>query len=68
MASTTSHTTHTICQSFRTGGIAHYRKRGSASYIMREVRSVRERERERERGEIQRERERDTERERERRK
>ena len=39
----------------------HYRKRGSASYIVREVLSVRERERERER-------ERDTERERERRK
>ena len=38
---------------------AYYRKRGSASYIVREVRSVRERERERER-------ERDTERERER--
>ena len=37
----------------------HYRKRGSASYIVREVLSVRERERERER-------ERDTERERER--
>ena len=41
----------------------HYRKRGSASYIVREVRSVRERERERD---TERERERDTERERER--
>ena len=38
----------------------YYRKRGRASYIVREVRSVREKERERER-----ERERDTERERE---
>ena len=41
--------------------ILHYRKRESASYIVREVRSVRERERERE---IQRERERERERER----
>ena len=31
-------------------GFAYYRKRGSASYIVRSVRSVRERERERERG------------------
>ena len=38
----------------------HYRKRGSASYIVREVHSVRERERERER-ERYRERERKTE-------
>ena len=37
--------------------LQYYRKRGSASYIVREVHSVRERERERER-------ERDTERER----
>ena len=47
----------------------YYRKRGSASCIVREVRSVREREREREREirrERERERERDTERERER--
>ena len=43
----------------------YYGKRGSASYIVREVREVRERERERER-ERYRERERDTERERER--
>ena len=50
----------------------YYGKRGSASYIVREVREVREREREREREryrerererEIQREREKDTERE-----
>ena len=40
----------------------YYRKRGSASYIVRGVREVRERERERER-EIQRERERERERE-----
>ena len=40
--------------------LAYYRKRGSASYIVREVLSVRERKRERER-----ERERDTDRERE---
>ena len=39
----------------------YYRKRGSASYIVREVHSVRERERERER-EIERERERERER------
>ena len=44
--------------------MVNYRKRGSASYIVREVRSVRERERERERytqreREIHRERERD---------
>ena len=39
---------------------AHYRKRGSASYIVREVLSVRERERERE---IQTERERERQRE-----
>ena len=43
--------------------LLNYRKRGSASYIVREVRSVRERERERER-EIRRERERERERER----
>ena len=49
------------CQKFA----PYYRKRGSATYIVREVRSVRERERERER-EIQREREREKERERER--
>ena len=30
--------------------LRHYRKRGSASYIVREVREVRERERERDRG------------------
>ena len=42
----------------------NYRKRGSASYIVREVREVRERERERERdteSEKERERERETE-------
>ena len=44
---------------------AYYRKRGSASYIVREVLSVRERERERER-ESYREREKERERERER--
>ena len=44
----------------------HYMKRGSASYIVREVRSVRERERERERGrQTERERERERERDRE---
>ena len=41
----------------------HYRKRGSASYIVREVLSVRERERERER-DTDRQRERERERER----
>ena len=35
--------------SFKTYTSLHYGKRGSASYIVREVRSVRERERERER-------------------
>ena len=47
----------------------YYRKRGSASYIVREVRSVRERERqerERERERREREREREGKRERER--
>ena len=39
---------------------AHYRKRGSASYMVREVRSVRERERDTER-EREREREREPE-------
>ena len=45
--------------------LRHYRKRFRDSYILREVRSVRERERERER-EIQRDTERERERERER--
>ena len=47
---------------FLLSALHNYRKRGSASYIVREVHSVRERERERER-EIQRERERERERE-----
>ena len=48
-----------VCRLF-TKKIINYRKQGSASYIVREVLSVRERERERE---IQRERERERERE-----
>ena len=51
--------------SFVSSVLHNYRKRGSASYIVHEVLSVRERERERER-EIQREREREIQRERER--
>ena len=56
---------NSILDHFQTRCSFYYRKRGSASYIVREVHSVRERERERER-EIQREREREREIQRER--
>ena len=49
-----------LCVCVNVGVFVYYRKHGSASYIVREVHSVRERERERER-ERGRERERDTE-------